>query len=69
MGIAGWVIVAIVAVGVVAALFGWDRYRSDHKIESDSYQATNEVFTDPASGKLMRVWSDPATGEREYRPD
>ena len=64
-----WVIVAIVVVGVVAAIFGLDRYRSGRKTESESAQPTDEVFVDPASGKQMRVWYDAKTGEREYRPD
>jgi hypothetical protein len=70
MNVAVWVIVAVVvAVGVVVAVFGWDRYRSDEKATGESARPTSEVFTDPASGKSMRVWYDPATGEREYRPD
>jgi hypothetical protein len=70
MSVAVWVIVAVVvALGVVAAVFGWDRYRSNGKAASESSQPTSEVFTDPASGKSMRVWYNPATGEREYRPD
>ena len=69
MGVAEWVIVAIVVLGVVAALFGWDRYRNTRKGASESSQPTSEVFTDPASGKPMRVWYNPATGEREYRPE
>jgi hypothetical protein len=64
-----WVIVAVVVIGVVAALFGWDRYRSDRKGSNESSQPTSEVFIDPASGKPMRVWYNPATGEREYRAD
>jgi hypothetical protein len=69
MGIADWVIVAVVVLGVVAALFGWDRYRSTRKGAGGSSEPTSEVFTDPASGKPMRVWYNAATGEREYRPD
>jgi hypothetical protein len=69
MGVIGWVIVAVVAVGAVAAVFGWDRYRSSRNATSESSQPTSEVFTDPASGKAMRVWYDPTTGEREYRPE
>jgi hypothetical protein len=69
MGVVVWVIVAAVVLGVVAALLGWDRYRSDRKSASESSQPTSEVFTDPATGKPMRVWYNPATGEREYRPD
>jgi hypothetical protein len=64
-----WVLVAVVVLGAVAALFGWDRYRSSRKVASESSQPTDEVFTDPASGKPMRVWYNPATGERESRPD
>jgi hypothetical protein len=64
-----WVIVAVVAVGALAAVFGWDRYRTSRKAASESAQPTSEVFTDPASGKQMRVWYNPTTGEREYRPD
>jgi hypothetical protein len=69
MGVVEWVIVAIVVLGVVAALLGWDRYRTTHKAANKSSQPTSEVFTDPASGKTVRVWYDSATGEREYRPD
>jgi hypothetical protein len=69
MGVVKWVIVAVVVVGVVAALFGWDRYRGKRKPADEAAQPTSEVFTDPASGKPMRVWYNPATGEREYRPD
>ena len=70
MSVAVWVIVGVVVVlGVVAAVFGWDRYRSNAKATSASAQPTSEVFTDPATGKSMRVWYDPSTGEREYRPE
>lgn len=69
MSVAEWVIVGIVVLGIVAALFGWDRYRSQRKGGSEASQPTSEVFTDPSSGKPMRVWYNPATGEREYRAD
>jgi hypothetical protein len=69
MSVAVWVILAVVVLGVVAALFRWDRYRSKEKATSNAAQPTSEVFTDPSSGKPMRVWYNAATGEREYRPD
>jgi hypothetical protein len=28
--------------------------------------ATDEVFRDPTSGRVMRVWVDPTTGTRHY---
>ena len=30
---------------------------------------TNEVFVDPTSRRLMRVFADPRTGERRYRAE
>ena len=30
------------------------------------FQPTDEVFADPTSGALMRVFVDPGTGERRY---
>jgi len=69
MSVVLWVIVAAVVIGTVAAVFGWDRYGRNRKIDGGSAQPTDEVFTDPASGKRMRVWYNPATGEREYHPD
>ncbi len=33
------------------------------------FRATDEVFIDPPSGRRMRVWSDPGTGERRYRAE
>ncbi|HEX8726339.1 MAG TPA: hypothetical protein VF737_13210 [Gemmatimonadaceae bacterium] len=32
-----------------------------------NWQPTGERFVDPASGKLVDVYFDPETGEREYR--
>jgi ABC-2 type transport system ATP-binding protein len=67
-----WIVVAVVVVvGVVVALFGWDRYRVGHKAadEGSDAQPTGEVFVDPDTGHRMRVWFDPDTGRREYRAD
>jgi hypothetical protein len=33
------------------------------------FRATDERFVDPSSGVLMRVYVDPASGERRYRSD
>jgi hypothetical protein len=71
MGIVDWVVLVVVIAGIVIALFGWDRYRGSRKRTSDdgTAQPTGELFTDPASGQRMRVWYDPSTGQREYRPE
>jgi hypothetical protein len=64
------VIIAIVIVGIVIALFGWDRYRGGRNSTSGSTaQPTDEVFIDPETGRKMRVWYDQRSGKREYRPD
>jgi hypothetical protein len=64
-----WVILAVVVVGIVIAIFGWDRYRGNRKSAGPGSEPTSEVFIDPANGQRMRVWYDPATGDREYRPE
>lgn len=33
------------------------------------FQPTNELFVDPTSGQRLRVYLDPATGERRYYAD
>lgn len=64
-----WLILAVVVLGIVIAIFGWDRYRGNKNADSAGAQPTTEVFNDPATGRRMRVWYDPATGAREYRPE
>jgi hypothetical protein len=66
-----WVILVVVIVGIVIALFGWDRYRGKSKTDGNNgnAQPTNEAFIDPETGRRMRVWYDPSTGQRDYRPE
>jgi hypothetical protein len=69
MNIVEWVLIAVAVVGIVIALFGWDRYRGDRKSVDNNAEPTSEVFIDPANGQRMRVWYNPKTGRREYRPE
>lgn len=66
----GWIVPLLVILVLVAAavlaVFGWERYRGR---TSTRVQPTPEVFIDPATGMPMRVWYDPTTGVREYRPE
>jgi hypothetical protein len=66
-----WVILAVVVLGAVIAIFGWDRYRGNRKSAGtgSGSEPTAEVFIDPSTGQRMRVWYDPATGKREYRSE
>ena len=71
MGIVGWVILGVVVAGIVIAIFGWDRYRGTRKSAGDgsASQPTGEVYMDPTTGERMRVWYNPATGQREYHAE
>jgi hypothetical protein len=65
-----WVQLIELAVVIVIAIVGyfiWDRrYRGQ---KEGNFKPTNEVFKDPTSGKLTRVYEDPATGKRQYREE
>ena len=71
MHVVEWVILAVVIAGIIIALFGWDRYRGNRNTaDADgAAQPTSEAFIDPDTGRRMRVWYDPSTGQREYRPE
>ena len=59
-----WVVVIVFAI---AGYFIWDRrYRGG---EHGAFKPTQEVFRDPTSGKLTRVYEDPSTGKRQYREE
>jgi len=61
------VIFGILAVFAIVGYFVWDRrYRGDSQ---GSFKATGEVFKDPTSGKMTRVYEDPSTGRRQYREE
>lgn len=52
---------------------GRSRWRRGRHGESDRPQPgwipTLERFRDPSTGRVMRVWTDPADGSRRYLPD
>ena len=72
------------AAGLIAVVFERMRYGSeavgrssgasadaglDNGPRDPRFHPTDERFTDPTTGQRVRVWVDPATGERRYRPD
>jgi hypothetical protein len=64
------VILVVVVLGIVIAIFGWDRYRGRKDVShDDAFQPTTEVFIDPDTERRMRVWYNPESGQREYRPE
>ncbi|HYM96238.1 MAG TPA: hypothetical protein VET26_02970 [Candidatus Sulfotelmatobacter sp.] len=61
------VFLAIVIVVAVIGYFVWDRrYRGG---DQGNFKPTGEVFKDPTSGKMTRVYEDPTTGARQYREE
>jgi hypothetical protein len=71
MHVIDWVLLGVVVAGIVIALFGWDRYRGGRTAagRDGAAQPTSEAFIDPDTGRRMRVWYDPGTGQRDYRPE
>jgi len=66
-------VIALLLVGALVgvAIVGWVRlHRHGESPTADaSWHRTDEVFRDPSSGRLMRVWHDPADGSRHYVPE
>ncbi|MFI5258747.1 MAG: hypothetical protein ACHQ01_03950 [Candidatus Limnocylindrales bacterium] len=78
-----WAILIGAAI-MVAAVLQRSRYRSDSAERDHTdpgpgggemgsmeprFLATTEIFMDPTSHHLMRVYVDPRTGERRYRAE
>jgi hypothetical protein len=72
---------AIGSLAILAVVFERARYRSDAaertpgasgpgggeaSMPVSPFRPTDELFVDPTSGQRLRVYLDPATGERRY---
>ena len=61
------VVFGFLVVFAIVGYFIWDRrYRGENQ---GNFKPTNEVFKDPTTGKLTRVYEDPITGKRQYREE
>ncbi len=64
-----WLWVALASIVLLIAInIGVRRYgeRPDPQV---GWQPTDEVFKDPSTDRLMRVWVDPKDGSRHYVPE
>ena len=59
-----WIAVIVFAI---VGYFVWDRRYRGHK--EGLFKPTSEVFKDPTSGKMTRVYEDPETGARQYKEE
>jgi hypothetical protein len=58
-------------VVLVVGLVGWLNLRrhGEASVPAGHWTRTDEVFRDPSSGRLMRVWIDPGDSTRHYVPE
>jgi len=62
-----FVVLGFLIVFAIVGYFIWDRrYRGERQ---GNFKPTNDVFKDPTTGKLTRVYEDPSTGKRQYREE
>lgn len=67
---AGMIALAVVGVLVIVFVLSLGlRRHGETDLPAGDWQRTDEVFRDPTSGRLMRVWVDPLDGSRHYVPD
>lgn len=60
------IVVGVVLVAVVMSIFV--RRHGEAEAPEQGWTPTAEVFRDPGTNRLMRVWTD-AAGGRHYLPD
>jgi hypothetical protein len=53
-----------VAIAIVLSFFL--RRHGESSLPADGWEPTDERFVDPTTGRHMRVWLNPADGERRY---
>jgi hypothetical protein len=64
VGVVIGIIVLALVLGFVIASFFVRRHRESNR-PGPGWQRTDEVFNDPSTNRLMRVWLD-ESGERRY---
>jgi hypothetical protein len=63
----GYLVVALIAILLVIS---WRRRRhGEASVPAARWQRTDEVFKDPSTDRIMRVYVDPADGSRHHVPE
>jgi hypothetical protein len=63
-----WIVVGIAVVVAVVMSFFVRRHGEQPSAQAH-WMRTDEVFVDPTTDRLMRVWVEPGTGVRHYVPE
>jgi len=66
MGVVWAIILGVLVICAVLSI-SLRRHGESEKPKAD-WQQTEELFNDPSTNRVMRVWLDPA-GERHYVPE
>lgn len=62
-------LICLAVIGLLAWLYlRFDRRRYAGR-STPGQRPTGEVFLDPVTGQRTRVYEDPETGARDYRPE
>ncbi len=64
----GLYLLVLGAAALLGTLFERWRYRTSERRDAQ-WQRTGERFEDPATGRPVEVFFDPASGERRYSPE
>jgi hypothetical protein len=62
-------LIAIVVVAVLIAVSVGLRRHGESDDPQVGWTPTEEVFRDPSTDRVMRVWIDPKDGSRHYVPE
>ena len=66
-----WVLFQLGVLALIVGIAVWGFFRWDRRYRGargeDGFEPTEERFTDPTTGRPMRVYFNPSSGERQYR--
>ena len=63
------VVIIVVALAILLIVSLRLRRHGESVAPDPGWQRTDEVFRDPSSDRVMRVWIDGRDGSRHYVPD
>jgi len=62
-------VISVLVIAVLVLINVGIRRYGERDRPRGGWQRTPEVFRDPSTGRMMRVWVDPGDGSRHYVPE